>query len=106
MELFIIIITIRYDSFLFCFSRYKECDSSVTKVEDKTIFRSGSVQIMLLRDLFFREKRARTERNTTWLHFYMYKYGVDINTRMNIRNTVKSPDGDTRVLLVTVIGNK
>lgn len=95
MELFIIIITIRYDSFLFCFLRYKECDSSVTKVDDKTIFKSGSVQIMLLRDLFFREKRARTERNTTWLHFYMYKYGVDMNTRMNIRNTVKSPDGDT-----------
>lgn len=75
-------------------------------MDDKTIFKSGSVQIMLLRDLFFREKRARTERNTTCLHFYMYKYGVDMNTRMNIRNTVKSPDGDTRVLLVTVIGNK
>lgn len=31
------------------------------------------------------------------LHFYMYKYNMDMNTRMKYSwNTVMSPDGDTR----------
>lgn len=52
---------------------------------------------MLYRDFQEANLTNKTTYNTMCLHFYMYKYNMDMNTRMKYSwNTVMSPDGDTR----------